>query len=150
MICRFCGKEIADDSNFCGNCGNILNQSAQQPFSEQKIINYEKRSITLGIIGIITSFILSVVGCITSGFGIYYGIKEYKYTKKICGLILSSVGMLFSVIATLIGFVILDFILTLLMSFTTTFSAINDSIYIIKSFLSSLNNIGINIADLFS
>lgn len=25
MYCKYCGKEIADDSKFCSNCGEALN-----------------------------------------------------------------------------------------------------------------------------
>ena len=27
MYCKYCGKEIADDSKFCSNCGKALNGS---------------------------------------------------------------------------------------------------------------------------
>lgn len=141
MICRTCGKEISDSSNFCENCGSVVNPAAQPPIPEQKFINYEKRAITLGIIGIVISFIFSIVGCIVSGFGIYYGWKENNFTGKTCGLILSLIGMFCSIIATIIGFWLLDFILTTILSIASTASAVGKFFYLINAFLSTLNDV---------
>ena len=150
MICRICGKEISENSNFCDNCGNPINPAAQPPIPEQKFINYEKRAITLGIIGIVISFIFSIVGCIVSGFGIYYGSKEYKFTGKTSGLILSIIGMICSVIATLIGFWLLDFILTTILSITATASAVGNSFYLINAILSTINDAAMKISNFLS
>ena len=116
----------------------------------KKFINYEKRAITLGIIGIVISFIFSIVGCIVSGFGIYYGSKEYKFTGKTSGLILSIIGMICSVIATLIGFWLLEFILTTVLSLTATASAVGDSFYLINAILSTLNDAVMKISNFIS
>ncbi len=150
MICKFCEEEILGDCNFCENCGNCINPAVQPPFPEQKTVICGKRAITFGIIGIILSFIFSIVGCIVSDFGIHYGVKEYKYTQKMCGLVLSIIGMIFSVIATLIGFWLLNFILTSILSITTTVSIINESIFWMKEFLSSINGILTKISDFLS
>lgn len=78
MFCTKCGKQIADDANFCPGCGTHVGQAAaqtEQPTSQQnnqqQYTIYERFSPAMGI-G--RSFILTDKSLI-------YGNKEYSYSK---------------------------------------------------------------------
>ena len=78
MFCTNCGKQIADDANFCPGCGTRVGQAAtqtEQPTAQQanqqQYTLYERFSPTMGI-G--RSFILTDKSLI-------YGNKEYSYSE---------------------------------------------------------------------
>ncbi|MBQ6947908.1 MAG: zinc ribbon domain-containing protein [Clostridia bacterium] len=37
MFCKFCGRQIADDSKFCGFCGELVQNKYNQPIAEQPL-----------------------------------------------------------------------------------------------------------------
>ncbi len=74
-----------------------------QPPQQQEPVKSSNKALILGIVGIATSFLLAIVGHITSICGIVAGLKEYKATGKNIGLIVSIVGEVLSVISSLIG-----------------------------------------------
>lgn len=49
-------------------------------------------SIILGIMGIVFAWLFAFVGHIVSIIGIILGIKEYKETEKLTGLVLNIIG----------------------------------------------------------
>lgn len=78
MFCTKCGKQIADDANFCPGCGTRVGQAAaqtEQPTAQQnnqqQYTIYEQFSPAMGI-G--RSFILT-------DKSIIYGNKEYSYSE---------------------------------------------------------------------
>lgn len=60
-------------------------------------------SMILGIVGIVFAWLFALVGHITSIIGIVLGIKEYKATGKMTGLVLSIIGEVCSVLSSIIG-----------------------------------------------
>ena len=74
-----------------------------QPMYQQPV-QQNKTSMVLGIIGIVFSFLIALVGHATSIPGIVIGYKEYKKNGYKTGLILSIIGESLSVLSSLIGF----------------------------------------------
>ena len=101
MYCRNCGKELNDMAVICPGCG-CPTQSNVMP-NMQTGQKKTQVSVILGIIGIVSSWFLAIVGHVTSIIGIVYGVKEYKETGKNLGLILSIIGEVCSVISSLLG-----------------------------------------------
>lgn len=105
MYCSICGKEILDDAVICTGCGCMVKNTTVKktvPTSS----NSEKKtqvSLILGIVGIVFAWLFALVGHITSIIGIVIGIKEYKETDKITGLVLSIVGEVCSIFSSIIG-----------------------------------------------
>ena len=60
-------------------------------------------SVILGIIGIVFAWIFALIGHIVSIIGIIFGIKEYKETEKMTGLVLSIIGEVSSILSSIIG-----------------------------------------------
>lgn len=73
-----------------------------QPMYQQPV-QQNKTSMVLGIIGIVFSFLIALVGHATSIPGIVIGYKEYKKNGYKTGLILSIIGESLSVLSSLIG-----------------------------------------------
>ena len=101
-FCTHCGTEVSDDAVICVNCGCAIEQAkpaapAAAPAGKVQV------SLILGIVGIIFSWLIAIVGHVTSIIGIVFGIKEYKQTNQKLGLILSIVGEVFSILSSIIG-----------------------------------------------
>ena len=101
-FCTHCGSEINDNAIVCIKCGctvecKNINKPAVQP--EHK----SSASLVLGIIGIVFAWLFALVGHITSIIGIILGIKEYRETEKITGLVLSIIGEVCSIFSSIIG-----------------------------------------------
>lgn len=68
MFCKHCGKEIAPDAHFCGNCGTKIQQQTETPTCDQRTKgkNYSSIAIALGLYGggllAITGFALMFTG----------------------------------------------------------------------------------------
>ncbi len=105
MFCPKCGKEINDEAVFCTECGcTIKNIQPQSDVpTSNKIGSNGVVSIVLGIIGIVFAWVLAIIGHITSITGIVLGVKEYKRTGKVAGLVLSVIGEVCSVVSSAIG-----------------------------------------------
>ena len=105
MFCSKCGKEIADEALICTGCGcavnktNINNAVSTPAKTEKKT----STALILGIIGIVFAWLFALVGHITSIIGIILGIKEYKETEKMTGLVLSIIGEVCSIFSSIIG-----------------------------------------------
>lgn len=112
MYCTSCGKEILDEAVICPYCGCAVNNKnisgkSKAPVSNHTQQNKTQTSLILGIIGIISAWIFALVGHIVSIIGIVFGVKEYKETGVITGLILSIIGESCAILSSLIGMAML-------------------------------------------
>lgn len=94
MYCSKCGVENKNSNKYCYNCGNKLDIKKSVTSS-----GYKETSLVLGIICLICSMFLSVVGFIPGIISLVY---ENKYKKESgsygTGFILSIIGMIIGVI----------------------------------------------------
>lgn len=108
MYCSTCGKEINDDAVVCVGCGCLVQKASQSKKTPQtNTENKTQTALILGIVGIIFAWIFALVGHIASIIGIVIGIKEYKETNKMTGLVLSIVGEVCAIFSSIIGAVTL-------------------------------------------
>lgn len=107
MYCSVCGKEIREGAVICPGCGCMVNQksTAQTKNPSQK---QASASVILGIIGIVFAWLFALVGHIVSIIGIVRGIKEYKTSDKMTGLVLSIIGEVCSIFSSIIGAIALS------------------------------------------
>ena len=105
MFCSKCGKEIANEAIICTGCGCAVERGYVALTSSTPVKSQKKTSaaLVLGIIGIIFAWLFALVGHITSIIGIILGIKEYKETEKMTGLVLSIIGEVCSIFSSIIG-----------------------------------------------
>ncbi len=77
MYCKYCGKEIDDNSAYCGYCG--ARQDGNSPHS-YSYVNSE--NVIWGVLSIVCAFFMPILGLI---FGII-GLTTYKEPKnrKLC------------------------------------------------------------------
>ena len=99
-FCIHCGKEINENAIICIHCGC----SVQSPETNVPSHRFPV-SLILGIIGIITAWIFALVGHITSITGIVLGIKEYKESDRVSGIVLSVIGEACSLLSSFIGII---------------------------------------------
>lgn len=109
-FCRRCGAQIPNQNLLCPYCGTDTclptAPSYPQPYppaSSQRA----NAAITLGIIGIISAFLLALIGHVTSIIGIVLGAKEYRATGKVAGLVLSIIGEACSILSSVLGMLIM-------------------------------------------
>lgn len=100
--CSRCGKEIMDEAVVCPGCGCAVKSDALQNAVEPQK-NKSQASLILGIIGIVFAWLFALVGHITSIIGIVLGIKEYKQTGKMTGLVVSIIGEVCAIFSSIIG-----------------------------------------------
>ena len=111
MYCSNCGVENKLDSNYCFNCGNKL-------IVEEKKSGNEETSLVLGIICLVSSFIVNIFCFIPGIISIIYAKKYKRESGKLgVGFGLSLGGMIFSFIV---------FVLTILF-FIFIFAMINET-----------------------
>lgn len=103
-FCTHCGKEVNDNAIVCIHCGCAISAGNSSISTESK--SKSQISLILGIIGIVSAWLFALVGHITSIIGIVLGIKEYKETNRMTGLILSIIGEVCSVLSSIIGAVV--------------------------------------------
>ena len=105
IYCSVCGKEILDEAIICPGCGCMVkNSSVQKAVSTSSDSDKKTQvSLILGIVGIVFAWLFALVGHITSIIGIVIGIKEYRETNKMTGLVLSIIGEVCSVFSSIIG-----------------------------------------------
>ncbi len=120
-FCGNCGFEMDDAAVVCVNCGcQVVPPAPAQPIQQQMPMNNQmpmgapvqpakktQVSMILGIIGIITAWLFALIGHITSIIGIVLGIKEYKATGKMTGLVLSIIGEVCAILSSLLGMVMM-------------------------------------------
>lgn len=102
-FCQHCGKEIMDEAVVCTGCGCAVNHSSVNLSTSTKAEKKTSASLILGIIGIVFAWLFALVGHITSIIGIILGIKEYKETEKMTGLVISIIGEVCSIFSSIIG-----------------------------------------------
>ncbi len=94
MYCSKCGVENKNSNKYCYNCGNKLDIKNSVTSS-----GYKETSLVLGIICLICSMFLSVVGFIPGIISLIYGNKYKKESGSYgTGFILSIIGMIIGVI----------------------------------------------------
>ncbi len=107
MYCPVCGKEIREEAVICPGCGCAVNGKAQAPAGNQTQKEAQV-SVILGIIGIVAAWLFALAGHIVSIVGIVFGVREYKSSGKMTGLVLSIIGEVCSVISSLLGIVLMS------------------------------------------
>ena len=109
MYCSVCGKEISDDAVICTGCGCMIKNVDIKNIPMTKENEKKKQSsLILGICGLVLAWLFALAGHIVSIIGIVIGIKEYKETNKITGLVLSIVGEVCAIFSSIIGAVVLS------------------------------------------
>ena len=100
-FCTHCGNEVNENADICIKCGCKVAKTTFTPADEKTQV-----SLVLGIVGIVFAWLFALVGHITSIIGIVIGIKEYKETEKMTGLVLSIIGEVCSIFSSIIGAVV--------------------------------------------
>ena len=100
-FCTHCGNEVNENSVVCIQCGCVISSTKTAISTESQ--GKTQVSLILGIIGIVTAWIFALVGHVTSIIGIVFGIKEYKKSNTMTGLILSIIGEVCSILSSIIG-----------------------------------------------
>lgn len=103
MFCSKCGKEIADEAIICTGCGCAVKNTNAKPVPTATTEKKSQASLILGIVGIVFAWLFALVGHITSIIGIILGIKEYKETNRMTGLVLSIIGEVCAIFSSIIG-----------------------------------------------
>lgn len=94
MYCSKCGVENKNSNKYCYNCGNKLDIKKSVTSS-----GYKETSLVLGIICLISSVFLSIIGFIPGIISLVYGNKYKKESGSYgTGFVLSIIGMIISII----------------------------------------------------
>ena len=109
MYCSNCGKERKDNASFCYNCGNQFDENVEVK-KEIKSGNQET-SLVLGIICLVSSFIVNILCFIPGIMSIIYAKKYKKESGKLgVGFGLSIGGMIYSLITFILLVLFIIFI----------------------------------------
>ena len=107
MYCSKCGVENKNSNKYCYNCGNKLNIKKSVTSS-----GYKENSLVLGIICLICSMFLSIVGFIPGIISLIYSNKYKKESGSYgTGFILSIIGMIIGVIEMILFILFISFII---------------------------------------
>lgn len=98
-FCSHCGNEVHESAVVCIRCGCAIPQSSN--INSANTSSYT--SLICGIIGIIMAWFFALIGHILSIVGICLGVKEYKATGKLSGLVTSIIGEVCAIISSVIG-----------------------------------------------
>ena len=102
MYCSKCGVENKNSNKYCYNCGNKLNIKNCVTSS-----GYKETSLVLGVMCLISSIFLSIIGFIPGIISLVYGNKYKKESGSYgTGFILSIIGMIIGVLE-MIGIILL-------------------------------------------
>lgn len=102
MYCSKCGVENKNSNKYCYNCGNKLDINNSVTSSGNK-----ETSLVLGIVCLISSVFLSIIGFIPGIISLVYGNKYKKESGNYgTGFILSIIGMIIGVLE-MIGIILL-------------------------------------------
>ncbi len=107
MFCLQCGREVENGVVYCPNCGAQLTHN-QTPVREKSTVQ-SILSIIFGGLGIILAWVFALFGYALGGVGLGLGlaaIRKNDKTKGIIGIVLSSITLLFSVINSVMGVLI--------------------------------------------
>ena len=103
-FCWNCGSGINVNAVICPSCGCMIKKDSIKTGTNSSGSDKKTQtSVILGIIGIVFAWLFALVGHIVSIIGIVQGIKEYKDTEKMTGLILSIIGEVCSIFSSIIG-----------------------------------------------
>ena len=107
MYCSKCGVENKNSNKYCYNCGNKLDIKKSVTSS-----GYKETSLVLGIICLICSIFLSVVGFIPGIISLIYSNKYKKESGSYgTGFVLSIIGMIIGVIEMIFFILFISFII---------------------------------------
>lgn len=107
MYCSNCGLLNSKDSKYCGGCGKELIDS-----NVTKNSGNQETSLVLGIICLISSFVLNIICFIPGIISIIYAKKYKKESGKLgVGFGLSLGGMIFSTIVLILSIFLFMFII---------------------------------------
>lgn len=102
MYCSKCGVENKNSNKYCYNCGNKLNIKNCVTSS-----GYKETSLVLGVMCLVSSVFLSIIGFIPGIISLVYGNKYKKESGNYgTGFILSVIGMIIGILE-LIGIILL-------------------------------------------
>lgn len=102
MYCSKCGVENKNSNKYCYNCGNKLNIKNCVTSSGCK-----ETSLVLGVMCLISSIFLSIIGFIPGIISLVYGNKYKKESGNYgIGFVLSVIGMIIGILE-LIGIILL-------------------------------------------
>ena len=98
MYCSKCGVENKNSNKYCYNCGNKLNIKNSVTSS-----GYKETSLVLGVMCLISSIFLSIIGFIPGIISLVYGNKYKKESGNYgTGFVLSIIGMIISIIEVIL------------------------------------------------
>lgn len=100
--CTHCGNEVNENAVVCVKCGCEISEIPTHSSQCNKKTQISTSEI-LGAIGIVAAWLFALGGHVASIIGIVLGIKEYKETEKMTGLILSIIGEVCSIFSSIIG-----------------------------------------------
>ncbi len=109
-FCSKCGKELDDAAVVCIGCGCAVpaDNAPAANAEPAPAVKSSKASLVLGIVGIIVAWLFALAGHIVSIIGIVLGIKEYKNTGNVIGLVLSIIGEVCAVINSVLGVIMMS------------------------------------------
>lgn len=94
MYCSKCGVENKNSNKYCYNCGNKLNIKNCVTSS-----GYKETSLVLGVMCLISSVFLSIIGFIPGIISLVYGNKYKKESGSYgTGFVLSVIGMIIGIL----------------------------------------------------
>ena len=112
MKCNFCGTELKGYEKYCHNCGSKVNDEVITVDEFHKSTEGARSgSIVLGIVSLVGVFlfIFSPISLILSIIGLVLAIKSNNNVKNPTGIILNSISLFLSVVATAIICLIIYF-----------------------------------------
>ena len=107
--CAKCGNELMDEAVVCVKCGCPVNSApvvmgqTPAPVPTTEKAEPSKAPVVLGVLGIVCAWLFALAGHILSIIGIVMGIKEYKKTGNMTGLVLSIIGEVCAIFSSIIG-----------------------------------------------
>lgn len=94
MYCSKCGVENKNSNKYCYNCGNKLNIKNCVTSS-----GYKETSLVLGVMCLVSSVFLSIIGFIPGIISLVYGNKYKKESGNYgTGFVLSVIGMIIGIL----------------------------------------------------
>lgn len=109
-FCIYCGKEVEENDNVCGNCGNAIKNNVQNTI----IVKNENKTDGLAIAGFVLSIVsflccgsTSVLGLIFSILGLVNCNKNGKDGKglAIAGIVINSIMFIVLIILYIFMFI---------------------------------------------
>lgn len=104
--CSNCGSEVDEKAVVCIKCGCAIKKENNYENCLETTTETPKTGLILGVLGIIFAWLFAIIGHALSIIGIIVGIKEYKSTNKMTGLILSIVGEVCAIFSSMLGVVL--------------------------------------------